>query len=170
MKFRYSQRIREITLTALCLTGALSLQACAKTTALGTVSEADRDTTGDFDGRWLVVGKRTASTQRSGKWRLNCQKHEGRRFGPLTVSKGSVTMRMGEASGTGFINSSGKFKVSVPLDIEARESGRSDASINKGSITYIVRGSLADQTGRFVFGVEQFGNAGCSTSAIFQKL
>lgn len=166
MQYRYSVVAARIIGVSLLIAGSMALQACSGARA---VSEADRDTTGSFNGSWLIVGKRTASTQQVNyQVRLNCGDLEGDQFGPLIVDNGQASLTLDGSTGTGYVSSKGDFRVEVPIDASIRESGKSE--LQGGDITIIVNGSLQKRNGRLVVGIKKFGNAGCSTSTTLQRI
>ena len=165
--FAIRQNIRNSLIPAIA--SVFILQACAPA-GFRPVSEQKKDTTGSFDGRWVAVAGSTASTQQVGNWRMICTNQQDKRYGPITVSNGEVSATLGTNSGKGFIDATGVFRVEVPTDATARETGTSDGSIGNGAITVILNGSLADQAGFLTFGIAEFANAGCATSVTYNKV
>lgn len=167
MNSRCSEITSRFVFATLLIAGSLGLQACIGARA---VSETDKDTTGNFDGAWGVVGENTAGAQNIGpNIRINCNDRKGDQFGPIVVENGNVSLdQYGNVKGTGFVNSEGYFRLEIPTSSYIVERGKS--KVQGGDITMIVSGSLKKGTGRVVFGVEKYGNAGCTTSTTFIRI
>lgn len=134
------------------------------------VSEANKDTSGTYDGTWTAVGKSTAAVQQGiGNWRHNCSDRSGQRYGPIYITEGEATLWLDSNKGTTFIDPEGKFRLEIPLNAVAKASGTSDSSINNGKMTFILTGSLQDQTGNMIFGIAELGNSGCRSAMTFEK-
>jgi len=151
------------------IASACILQSCLPAGFL-PISEENKDSSGRFDGQWEAVGISTATTQRVGIWRLTCSDKKDKTYGPIRVSDGRASTTIGGREGTGFIDSTGSFRLEVPVAVEARAAGNSDSTLNNGAVTIILNGSLADQTGLLTFGVADFANAGCATSVAYNKI
>ena len=156
-------------LSASLIISACILQGCFPA-GFRPVSEENKDTSGSFDGRWIAVGQSTASTQRVENWTLRCADRKDISYGPINVSDGEATANLGRFKGEGFVDSSGNFRIEVPIEAEAKESGTSNSTIQDGAVTMIFTGSLAKQTGFLTFGIAQFGNSGCDTSVAYNKI
>lgn len=71
--------------------------------------------------------------------------------------------------GKTYIDSSGKFRLEVPITHKATTTGPSDLSITNADMTLIFHGSLDEKSGFLTFGIGEFGNSGCSSSVTFEK-
>jgi len=152
--------LRTISLLSVILSGIV-LSACS---SFSTVSDSDRDATGQFDGEWVGTFQRTASRQQlPGTWFVNCSNREGRVV-VFTVKNGRMTSNLtsGEAIETN-VSKSGRFRLVVPTEREVDANGTSN-------LTWIVQGSLgkAPASGQFIEGIAEFGNQGCTTKMLME--
>jgi len=157
-------RIRSV----LALAAILVLSGCANTVSR-EVADNNRDTSGRYDGTWMVVILPAASIQTIEQWRFQCDGMEGQ-F-PVDVRDGKL---FAAKDGDGFhqtnVSRKGKFRLNMPTADMFQESARSSASIYASDVTYIVQGSLAGKqpSGYLTAGVAQFGNNGCTTKLQFE--
>jgi len=129
------------------------------------VSHDDRDTSGKFDGHWLGTFKRTPGVQYPvGGWELNCYNYEGGVVG-LYIEKGIINVVNNDRTYSAFINEDGQFRIELPTEEVMTESIASDFALDQGQVTLILSGKLgkAQPTARFVVGVKEFDNDGCTT-------
>ncbi len=145
------------------------LQGCAST-VLKQVSESNRDETGQYDGNWKGTIKSTASKQSlGGNWTLTCGDRAGTNLGIISVVDGVATIGKRNIS-TAFVNQSGKFRFEIPIEEVAAASGTSDATISNGKMTILMYGSLESGTGKYTLGIAQFGNNGCSSKVVYERV
>ncbi len=157
-----------------CITAlAASITACG---SIQAVPSSERDSSGKFDGSWIGTFQRTPSVQyayvEDQRWTLNCHNYKGRVIG-IYIKDGVVSYRSGpddkihEAN----ISKNGKFRLEVPTDDTAGVTTRSDSTLGKDAITLILLGKMGSATpkARFVIGVKEFFNHGCSTTIVFKR-
>jgi len=145
----------------------LALQGCATVTK--PVSSSDRDQSGTFDGTWSATVVNTPRTQYGpSNWEFTCGDQSGRSLGEITVSNGVAQTQMVDQKT--FVNRDGKFRFEIPMGVVAAASGKSDATIHNGDMTFIIYGSLKEAKGSMVYGIAEFRNNGCRSSVKFQRL
>ena len=90
---------------------------------------------------------------------------------PMLIENGVVTMRINDEVFTGFISSSGRFRLEIPTAMKMSASVRSESKLNDASITLILQGDLSRSppSGGFTLGVADLGNRGCTTSVLYQE-
>lgn len=88
----------------------------------------------------------------------------------MIVTDGKASMTPGNNTGETFVDPAGKFRIAVPINVAARTTGTSDTKLNNTAMTIILNGSLAKKTGNLIFGIEELGNTGCTSSVTIEKL
>ncbi len=147
-----------------CALSTLLLAGCTK---MGSVTESDKDATGQYDGLWKVSVQPGARTQFPyGRWRSNCK--DMSRTLQLAVKDGVATLSNVNGKHKTYVDNSGRFRYEIPSN-QRRVALGGGAELDAGEVTYIVTGNLARQSGSWVDGVRQFGNSGCKTSMTFAK-
>lgn len=137
----------------------LTLAGCASNPV---VLEADRDTTGKFDGVWIVTAEGRAGEQYSGNETLRCRKLDWRSYLNVQDGKGSAGLGYKIWEKSIYVNSDGNFNVSA-------KTGNS-WSDNK-TLVVNLQGTLADNTGSgyYTIGREPFYGSGCRYKAKFER-
>ena len=149
---------------------ALLLQGCAST-VMKQVSESDRDTSGIYNGKWRGTALSTASKQYGPEnWELSCNDMAGKNVGRLSVENGVAQIHIFGGVHHAFVNDEGRFRFEVPMKEVAAASTRSDSSLSRGAMTFILYGSLEEQRGTMTFGIAEFANNGCSSRVGLKKL
>jgi len=146
--------------TAASFASLLLLSACS---SLSTkpISAEDKDTTGQYDGLWILNEKALSARQQIGNSFFRCY------FNDVTqsvfVTDGVATMRRGSKSYQSNVASNGRFRIEIPSDSKFTRS--SGVNANKNGITYIYTGKLANDNGKglLTLGMESLNNSGCST-------
>lgn len=139
--------------------------------AAKAVSDANRDTTGSFDGEWQVLGQKSPAIQHINNWQFHCNS-EPFEF-RIRVAKGKAYF--GGVSGSGQkitnVGKDGEFTFIVPLDTKAKESGSSARSITNGNRRVFFKGNLSNNSlkGSYTVGVQQFAWQGCRSKVKFEK-
>lgn len=158
-----------LTLPLLAITLALPLQGCLSSLVVKPISEANKDTSGAFDGRWTGTIKSTPAKQQGpGNWTMTCTDRTGDKFA-INVSGGEANMGLANRQNKTFVNSKGQFRFEVPTGSNVTASGTSDSSLNDGSVTLILTGSLEDMAGNFIIGIADLSNAGCTSKVIYER-
>ena len=123
-----------------------------------------RDTVGRYDGQWVARLTDTRATQNIQGWEIKCKPMN--LAIPMIIENGVVTTRINDEVFTGFISSSGRFRLEIPTDLQMSASVRSESKLNNASITLILQGDLSRKppSGGFTLGVADLGNRGCTTS------
>lgn len=158
-----------LTLPLLALTLTLPLQGCLSSLVVKPISEANKDTSGAFDGQWIGTIQSTPARQQGpGNWTMTCTDRTGDKFA-INVSGGEANMPLANRQNNTYVNSKGQFRFEVPTESSASASGTSDSSLNNGAITLILTGSLTDQSGNFVIGIAELANSGCTSKVAYEK-
>jgi hypothetical protein len=166
-----SDRMKFCARASLALVFVAALTGCAGAVPRA-VAEADRDTTGRFDGEWLVRVDATRNKQEIQRWVMSCQTDAY--ILPMLVRSGKASINIGDAQShetyQAWVDDKGRFRMSIPTDASAHESGTSDDKIIAGEITIILRGILGGnkQVGYVTNGIRQFGNNGCTYRVRFE--
>jgi len=131
-----------------------------------TVGVEERDTSGRFDGLWRVDLAKGTSQQAVSNWRFTCGDMSGEFY--VEIEDGQMRIQMTDdpdSIHTAYVDRNGAFRLAAPTGTTTRASGTSDLSINAGENTLILDGDLTDSegSGRYTWGVKEFGNAGCTT-------
>ncbi len=153
--------------TCAALAAGFVISACATS---GLVPDSERDTSGAYDGQWLVEVLDTPNTRQTfGRWILNC---EGMAWQfPVVVSNGEISATIDGILSTANVDSDGNFLLVAATVAASSEKAGSAASIQQGEITLFISGDLDGEqpSGTFRSGVKQFANNGCRTKARFIK-
>jgi len=159
---------RTLRLTPIALfTTVLLLQACAA----AVVSDANKDTTGNYDGKWNATILKPAALQYVGNWTVPCEQSE---FSiEMSVASGEVFInKFGSQETTStYINSNGNFVFEIPMENEVSESAASSTSLADGRTKIFFRGNLGEKTpsGSFEVGIADLGWRGCYTKVVFEN-
>ena len=155
------------------LTGALMvavlLSACAGAVSRPT-SEQDRDTSGRFDGPWLVTVAKGAGVQYVQNWSVEC--------GDMTnefdilIQDGTINIKSEAGSTRAYVSTEGNFKLSLPLSGEASSSSRSDVTLANGDRRLILSGRLGGDkpVGIITYGIAELGWGGCTSKTSFSRI
>ncbi len=132
------------------------------------VSEANRDTSGAYDGNWQAnVLKSPLKQYGPGNWIFNCSgKPQQSSF---AVNAGEAAVNYQKTSHKAYVSKDGKFRFEIPMNVDSTASGTSDASIDRGKMTMIIIGALKANSGRITYGIEQFANQGCSAKINYAR-
>jgi len=159
---------KKSTSTIICAlsVATIMLQGCAPMT-IKQVSESARDTSGTYDGEWMVVVENTAGHQYGpGNWEFECADRSGEKLGPFIVSDGVASI---SSENQTYVNSKGKFRIVLPLSVKAAASGTSDSTLTNDQMTLFIHGSLEKQAGYMKVGIADLSNAGCTSTVSFHK-
>lgn len=153
----------------LCASLLMTLAGCANKVAR-QVTDNNRDTSGRYDGQWLVHTLPAATIQNIEQWRFRCDNMEGQFTVRVEDGKLYAISDFDNRPHTTNINSKGEFRLLMPSASKVKEGARASASVYGGDVTYIVQGSLAGEkpSGYLTTGVAQFGNNGCTTGVRFE--
>jgi len=155
---------RFFSIAAICT--ALTLQACGS----APVKDSDRDTSGAFDGKWLMSVDKFAGLQYIENWNFTCDNPAF--ANDMIIKGGKVIIKPWRNSGRSYttnIDSKGRFKFELPLNSKASSSGASATTIANGNTKLIVSGNLRKSSGSYMFGIQQFGWQGCRSKVNFTK-
>lgn len=148
----------------------IMLSVSCSSVPLVPVSESDKDSSGNYDGRWLGTITNTPGTQQSvgNVSYMRCGDRSGQVIGPFKVTDGSFRLNYRGENVTTNINSSGGFKATVPLKTGKFYGG--GASFVSKKDTLIVSGSLETGKGTYRVSTVDLGGAGCASALAFKKL
>ncbi|MBX2825836.1 MAG: hypothetical protein KTR33_13980 [Gammaproteobacteria bacterium] len=153
---------------AVSCTIAIVLATGCASTVISPISEADKDPNGTYDGSWTGNVLKSPATQYGpGNWTFNCNGKPWD-FG-FSVAKSVASIDYQKTKHFAYVDKDGRFRFEVPMNNDTKASGTSDASIQRGSRTMIINGSLKANTGRITFGIEQFANQGCTAKIAFKQ-
>ncbi len=159
---RYYVSMIGMVFLALCFTSSCS------TGLQSQVKEAERDLSGAYNGYWEGVVSNTPKVQYGpGQWKHNCADRSNENVLGVKVKDGKMTgFLYGQSYFVkAYVNDKGEFRIENPIgNVRAKTAATSAKTINRDSITLIVRGSLDDKTAALTFGIEELGNNGCTSS------
>lgn len=145
----------------------LLLQSCASINPT-SVADEDRDSSGQFDGRWNLIEQQLRSTQPVTGELFTCNFREQKTY--LYVSDGIGRLSKGNSKGTGNIGKDGRFRIVIPTE---RFFTSSTGIKEEGQrISYIYQGKLAlsgTSKGLFTIGKKALNNNGCSTRIVIER-
>ena len=131
-------------------------------------SEAAND--GRFDGTWVGHVSGTEKFQRRGNWVSTCND---------VVTTFRFEVRNGLAKGRlediaippFYIARDGRFLAKKKTEYKAKTTLHSDLGFSSPAITYVLDGNLdqSSRRGRFIIGIEQMGNQGCTTDIRYER-
>lgn len=154
--------------TAASIAAAALVAGCGS----GEVREADRDTTGRYDGTWTAtVEEGQRSWQTFGTWRVRCESEASR--STFDVDGGALSWRADFGEGTEtfttWVDADGDFRVEMPFTRRSDTSHRDGENFERFKLIY--RGTLdeAPTTGSYVFGYAQFGYQGCRYRVRYER-
>ena len=159
-----------VTSSLRALTAAILIVGTGACATSAVVPDSERDTSGQFDGNWLVSVLDTPNTQQAfSNWILNCEDMAWE-F-PVVIENGQMTTNLDGIVSTANVDGEGNFLLVAPTGSQTSESAGSAASIKRGEVTLFVSGNLTgDQpAGDYRAGVKEFANNGCRTKARFIK-
>lgn len=132
------------------------------------VSEADRDSSGAYDGNWQAnVLKSPTKQYGPGNWTFNCS-GKPQQFS-FSVNSGQAAVNYQKTSHKAYVDKDGKFRFEIPMNVSTSAAGTSDGSIDRGAMTMIIVGALKANSGRITYGIEQFANQGCTASINYSR-
>ncbi len=149
----------------------LLLSGCISINPHGIVEQAERDTTGRFDGFWRVEIGGTDKYQRWSSWQMTCEDIEA--SVEMVVDDGEVHVGVAAARDLStYVDNEGHFALAMPTDLEAEEASSSFMSIVNQRVTYYLRGNLSPDRlrGEFIIGVADFGEMGCKTRVRYHRV
>ena len=149
------------------VTLCVMISGCAGT-VLRPVSEADRDTTGKYNGWWNAKTVDTVSSQRFGNWRSNCS-DPGLDFS-FQVADSQINMNSNDVTRSAYIDKDGRFRITFPTGQKTRESASSTRLLSSDTVL-VLEGVLGDEppVGRYTIEIVQLGN-GCKSTVAYTKL
>lgn len=126
------------------------------------VSDADRDVTGQYDGRYVMNIKAFKGRQQVGRAYFNCNMRAGKVN--VTVADSVAKIRIGGNDFTANVDADGKFRFEVPTDRSYSNSRTGEKSV-AAKITYVYFGTFESDKmkGQFVIGKLSENNNGCAT-------
>jgi len=132
---------------------------------LGTgIKEENRDTTGAYDGIWVVEVQKAASLQTYGQWDISCG--DMRRTFNIRVLDGTMDLGSDDNANKTFVSSNGKFKAILPMSVDAKASGSSSTTLANGDMKLILSGTLVPSgdksAGYITYGIAEMGYGGCT--------
>jgi len=147
---------------------AILLTAC--TTTGSQISAEDRDTTGRYDGVWLVSVAKGATTQHIQSWVFDCG--DMTTEFQITVQDGTMNLSSNSANTTAYVSKEGKFKVFLPIVTSASSSSQSDVTLDNAKQKIVLSGNLnsAKAKGRITYGIAEFGWAGCTSTTKYSPI
>lgn len=159
---------KSIILTPLLVAACLILFGCAGTVAR-SVSQHNADTKGSYDGVWAAKVNGTTTPQYFGDWIFQCNDLDF--TFKMNIADGKVTVAYRDLVKTTYINAKGKFRLNMPQKIFATASDASDGQFNNGKMTLVLQGDLgrSEPMGKFVVGIAEFANRGCTTDVKYQR-
>ena len=148
---------------------ATLVSACAGAVSRQT-SEQDRDTSGRFDGPWLVTVAKGAGVQYVHNWSVECDDMTNE-F-EIFIEDGTINLKSDAASTRAFVSTEGNFKLSLPLTGEASSSSRSDVTLANGDRKLILSGRLGGDkpVGIITYGIAELGWGGCTSKTSFSRI
>lgn len=133
-----------------------------------TVSEADKDPDGSFDGVWIASVQKAPKIQYApGNWQMNCS-GEAYNF-RMPVRESVARLTVDEKPADAYVGKNGNFGFSILRDFQAQASGNSDSSLDRGAVKLIITGSLKSGNGKITNGIEEFNYQGCTSKIKFSK-
>lgn len=154
-------------LTVVAISVVMLLTSCAASVR-SQIKQEDKDPSGQYDGEWQANVLKSPGIQYGpGNWQFSCSgKPQQFSFG---IQDSQAAVNYQKVSHKAYVNKDGKFRFEIPMNINAEASGHSDSSINRGAMTMIIVGELKSNAGRITYGIEEFGNQGCSAKIKFAK-
>ncbi len=151
-------------ITALCL----GLFGCSSLITK-PVSDADRDTSGAFDGQWTVNIKPIKGIQQVGRAYFKCEFREG--VFRFRVNDGVARSEFAGKPISTNVGSDGKFRFEIASDKSYKDSLTAEVSA-ASQITYIYQGNLSEKSlkGQFIVGKKSENNQGCATRVTIKRL
>ena len=149
------------------VTLCVMISGCAGT-VFRPVSEADRDTSGKYNGWWNAKTVETASTQRFGNWRSNCS-DPGMDFA-FEVADSQININSNDVTRSAYVDNDGRFRITFPTGQKTRAS-ESSAQLLSSDTALVLEGVLGDEppVGRYTIEIVQLGT-GCKSTVAFTKL
>lgn len=160
----------KVSFVAIVLILVVFLQSCAGTVG-SQVRESDKDASSSFDGMYAIEVDHPGGRQSLGSgWFNDCG---ARKFSSqLSIQNSNVSWKVSEDQvAQGYINSSGKFRLELPLDSDQDVRSTSEV-LSDGGVTLILQGDLDDKTmkGLLVFGIGQFNGRGCGYPVTYSSI
>lgn len=140
---------------------ALLLQTACVSNVSSQVKQADKDSSGAYNGVWIAQVQRSAGQQyMPNNWIANCDPsaHEF----SMKVQDGVASVRHGGKVEETFVAGNGDFRFHIPLKQKAQASSGSSKSMLLSGMNRIIYGNFQKTKGRYTVGYEQFGNSGCT--------
>lgn len=155
-------------LSAIAIVVILTLSSGCASRVNRPISDENRDTELQYEGRWQVHRFKAARKQVFGSDHFNCSGKET--TFTMAVRSGVLELlRFGSVHKTNVAHD-GSFRLEMPTDFTYKRS--QGASGNKSEITMILQGNLAgkDPTGLYTVGMASLNNQGCQARAKFSRL
>ena len=163
--------MRHRTLSAL-LGLSLSVGACGSGFVPREVEESERDASGRYDARWrAIIDNPGGRQQLSSGWHIDCP--AAKQTLQFEVDEGRLVSNwdLGDEESARFdtlVDGEGRFRLSVPLETRTRAAS---GTLSDGRTVLILQGTLDEDAleGRFVRGIRQFQNNGCTYPVRFER-
>lgn len=132
------------------------------------VADADRDSTGNFDGRWMLQLQPNKGRQQVGNAYFICDFKA--RAVHFSVKNGVASMYYGNKKVDTNVSMDGRFRFEIETDRHYSSTRTGEKSIGS-SITDIYQGNLSDSSlkGQFIIGKRSENNHGCATKIKIKK-